>query len=786
MQVEESEPVRTRLPILSGRWLAVLLLVWGVAPEFSLAQGLPSIRTLQQAPGSSQSVEYLEGEVLVRFRRNLTSRERRAFHLRFGIEESRMTTPDSLYHLRLDPEQAEQLLLQKNLHPDLSYVQPNYVYRLEKPVDSTTELMQDSPEEEEVLPDDPDFPRQWGLRNEGQIYRGSFSGLAGADISASRAWEVTKGSSEVIVAVFDTGIDYTHPDLAENMFQDNQGRYGVDCSPGTMISNDGVCGDDPMDVHGHGTHVAGIIGAVGDNATGITGVNWQVALMAVKVFSEHPNDPDVQITTSASILAGYDYAISRGARISNHSYGGPSPDPGPEARIRLAQQQDHLVIAAAGNVTNDSNPDDPFYPAAYDLENVIAVSATNSVDRLASFSRYGSHVDIAAPGEDIYSTHVQSPYRYLSGSSMATPFVSGVAALIRSIFPEHTYQEIRDLLLNQADQLSSLNGRVNESRRLNAYRSLPASDVQFTLASDDPAADPVEIRVNDREVVSGISFTETTEEFKVPAGAEVRLSVVSENPQYPGQVLFEEEVLLPRDRLFRMVLTGRREGLGIDGSGIESHRIEQNDFEAGDDRTVVTVLNALEEEPPVDLYLFYPDNRPPLPLVSGLAYGEFLENRELPSTQLEMDLTRGDDRLNTFELSLGEDAGTFGLMVLIDGAEQRLLYSRGVGEGVLVSGSAPSGGSLARHRPGEFELEPNFPNPFRGETTIQFNLPEEREVVLEIYDLTGRRIQRVLQESMSAGIHRIPFDANGLSSGLYLYRIQAGEESESGKMLLIR
>lgn len=369
---------------------------------------------------------------------------------------------------------------------------------------------------------------------------------------------------------------------------------------------------------------------------------------------------------------------------------------------------------------------------------------------------------------------------------MATPFVSGVAALIRSIFPEHTYQEVRGLLLNQADQLSSLNGRVNESRRLNAYRSLPASDIQFTLASDDPAADPVEIRVNGREVVFGISFTETTDPFKVPAGADVRLSVVSENPQYSGQILYEEEVLLPRDRLFRMVLTGRREGLGIDGSGIESHRIEQGDYEAGDGRTVVTVLNALEEEPPVDLYLFYPDNRPPLPLASGLSFGEFLENRELPSTQLEMDLTRGDDRLNTFELSLEEDAGAFGLMVLIDGVEQRLLYSRGVGEGILVSGSMPSGGGLARHRPGEFELEPNFPNPFRGETTIQFNLPAEREVILEIYDLTGRRIQLLLQESMPAGIHRIPFDANGLSSGLYLYRIRAGEESESGKMLLIR
>jgi len=772
---------------LSALLFLLLLSVDGILS----AQDLSPIRSFDRIDGTNGPVEYLEGEVIVRFRSGVSAERRVRFQQDHDVRAHRIFSPDSLYHMRLSPERAEKLIRDRRVHPDLDLIQPNYVYRLEEPVVGSASLQSNGAGG--AIPDDPEFHRQWGLLNEGQNFRGSLSGSAGSDISATLAWEVTTGSSDVIVAVFDTGIDYEHPDLSANIFRDPLGRPGVDCSPSQLVG--GVCGDDPMDTHGHGTHVAGIIGAVGNNGTGIAGLNWQVQLMAIKVFSEDPRNPNEQITTSASILAGYDYALTHGARISNHSYGGFNNEPAQRERIRQAGLQGHLVVASAGNYTQSNgneDPETPVYPAAYDLDNVISVASSGPTDRLSSFSRYGAHVKIAAPGEHIFSTEPGGGYRYSSGTSMASPHVAGVAALIYSVFPEYELEQAVRLLLEEADQLVSLEERIEQNRRLNAWRSLPAAQLQFTAVSADPDAESVRIELNGRELVSGLAFGWTSPLIRVPAGADLELTVHSERPGAVSGVMLRETVQFSRDRSFRMVLAGRRnpdESLLQNIAGLHFHSYEMLEWKGVPERVTVSFLNAFSDQDPVDLYGFWPEERPPLQIVQDLSFGSFLPDRQLPAAPMELDLTRGDERLDTFSLVLeGESAGSK-LVVLTGGGageEITILYSPGEGPGQFLQSITPAGGLLARHRPGSFELENNFPNPFRGSTSIQFSLPEEREVVLEVFDLTGRRVQRILDAWMPAGIHRIPFDGAGLSSGLYLYRVRAGDEIQSGKMLLVR
>ena len=295
-----------------------------------------------------------------------------------------------------------------------------------------------------VTPDDPQFDQMWDLENSGQT-----GGTADADIDASTAWEVNTGSGSTIVAVTDTGIDYTHPDLAGNIWIntgevagdgiDNDGNGYVDDVHGYDFINDD---SDPMDDHGHGTHVAGTIGAVGDNAIGITGINWDVQLMALKFIGA--DGFGLQSDAIEAIL----YAANNGAHVINASWGG---DPFSQIvfdALVTARDQGTIFVAAAGNGNSlgigQNNDQIPFYPANYDVDNVVSVAATDHYDNLASFSNFGATtVDLAAPGVDILSTMPGGSYGLNSGTSMAAPHVAGVLALVRDLhpgFPGHCWR----------------------------------------------------------------------------------------------------------------------------------------------------------------------------------------------------------------------------------------------------------------------------------------------------------------------------------------------------------
>ena len=313
-------------------------------------------------------------------------------------------------------------------------------------------------------PDDPLYPELYGLHNERQT-----GGTLGEDIRAEEAWDVTVGNTNVIIAIMDTGVKLDHVDLAANLVP------GYDFG-----DNDNDPSPDPVSNSEHGTHVAGTVGAVGDNGIGVAGVNWHSRIMPLKVATIVTNLLGIEEAglSSDAILAALEYAVTNGVKISNHSYGGPEFSGVEYEMIAYAQANDHLFVAAAGNegTSNDDGAPLPSYPASYNLDNIISVAAADHDGQLAYFSNYGSNsVDIAAPGVDILSTYLYSDldgYEKLSGTSMASPHVAGVAGLLKSIAPWASYAMLREAILLGARHDPVLAGKVASAGHLDAAGAL--------------------------------------------------------------------------------------------------------------------------------------------------------------------------------------------------------------------------------------------------------------------------------------------------------------------------
>ena len=328
-----------------------------------------------------------------------------------------------------------------------------------------------------AVPDDPQFAAQWGLQNIGQA-----GGVPGADIRAPQAWNLQTGSPDIVVAVLDTGVNYTHPDLAGNIWT-NPGEI-----PGNGVDDDGngkvddVYGfdfynfrADPMDDSGHGTHVAGIIGAVGNNGTGVAGVSWRVRIMSVKVLDFSGGG------FLSDTISGLNYAVNMGARVVNASLATDEYSQALADAVAAAEQAGVLIVAAAGN-TSTNNDASPRYPASLTNPNLIAVAATTPADELASFSNSGAtSVLLGAPGAGIVSTvpatgqaccRDASGYKAIDGTSEAAAFVSGTAALLLAQDPTRTPAQLKRLLWTSTDRVPGLAGRVASAGRLNAARAL--------------------------------------------------------------------------------------------------------------------------------------------------------------------------------------------------------------------------------------------------------------------------------------------------------------------------
>lgn len=329
------------------------------------------------------------------------------------------------------------------------------------------------------------YDKLWAVENNGQEVHNT-SGTVDADMDVVEAWEKTKGDSDVVVAVLDTGVDYTHSDLTDNMWQGNA-NHGYDFAGDDNGNNDNnPTPDEPYNEKGHyhGTHVAGIIGATGDNSTGISGVAQQVSIMAVKVF--RPNGAGY----SNDILEGLDYVldqIDNGVNIVavNASYGGGgSQNDSMNRAIKKLGEKGVVFCAAAGN--DGKNIDnDPVYPASYDADNIIAIAASDQDDALASFSNYGVNtVDVAAPGTNILSTYPEDKYAYLNGTSMATPQVAGSIALLAAKYPESTVAERKDMILSHVDKKGAFSNKVATGGRVNINEALGEEEEQPNTAPE--------------------------------------------------------------------------------------------------------------------------------------------------------------------------------------------------------------------------------------------------------------------------------------------------------------
>jgi subtilisin family serine protease len=328
----------------------------------------------------------------------------------------------------------------------------------------------------DLAPNDPKFldGTLWALNNNAN---------PNADISATNGWEICNSASNIIVAVLDSGIRYTHEDLAANMWtHPGDGIHGTNAVAGTT---------DPSDDNGHGTLMAGVIGAVGNNGKGIVGVAWKVQLMACKCFNSGGTGTD------SSIIAALDFAREHGARIVNGSFDGAGMGLSISNAISAARQAGIIFVASCGN--NAVNIDvTPRYPAALDLDNVVSVAYTTANDALGQFSNFGAtNVDLAAPGEGIYSTWSPTDSYYFTypggGTSFGGAFVSGALALMLAQYPSETYQQSIARLLEGTDPLPALSGKCVTGGRLNLLKALKLI-VRLTPLPTPPAA-PFQLRV---------------------------------------------------------------------------------------------------------------------------------------------------------------------------------------------------------------------------------------------------------------------------------------------------
>lgn len=431
---------------------------------------------LEQNP----NLEFDPGSLLVRFAPGTPDQwKARAREIVGGQRIRAYTIVEGLEHITIafPIDQARQVL---EALPFVEYAEPDYFVR------------------HCATPNDTHFGNQWGLHNTGQWVNG-LTGINDADIDAPEGWNILTGSSTFVVAVLDTGTLWNHSDLAANIWtnpgeiagngiDDDANGYIDDIRGWDFYSND----NNPNDSDGHGTHTAGTVGAIGNNGIGVAGVAWNIKVMPLRFLGPGGG------TTSDAIEA-IQYIKNKNVKVSNHSWGSYGNSSSLSSAIQGTQSIGHVFVAAAGNDTVNNNSS-PFFPASYTHANIISVAATTSKDQIAWFSNFGStSVDLGAPGENILSTYLSNGYAYADGTSMASPHVAGVAALVYIKNPGYTYQQVKAAILDSTRPIAALSGKcvtggvVNLAGALGSATSLPPV-VSISSPSNNasfPAGSPV-------------------------------------------------------------------------------------------------------------------------------------------------------------------------------------------------------------------------------------------------------------------------------------------------------
>lgn len=421
---------------------------------------LPAVRGATISPA-----EYRPDQILIQPKPGVSGTALAAFHAAQGASVTQtFSVAGGVQIITVPPgETVPDLIKQYQASGLVKFAEPDYLVH----ADATT-------------PNDPRFldGTLWGLNNYGQN-----GGTPGADISAPAAWDVLTSASNIVVAVLDSGIRATHEDLAANMWVNpNDGGHGFNAFTGT---------NDPADDGGsHGTMVAGVLGAVGNNGKGVTGVAWQLQMMACKCLDNGSG-------SDSTVIACVDYALANGARIINASLDSPDASLALSNAVVAARDAGVIWVASAGN--NSLNVDiTPSYPTCYGIDNIVSVAATTRNDSLLSFSNYGAtNVALAAPGDQIYTTFAASDSYYwpptglgvnIAGTSFAAPYVSGALALMLAKYPTENYHQVIQRLLKATDRLPALAGKCVTGGRLNLAKALNPPIWLSSVATASPGA----------------------------------------------------------------------------------------------------------------------------------------------------------------------------------------------------------------------------------------------------------------------------------------------------------
>lgn len=445
-----------------------------------------SVCTAAQAKGMQNQAEYVPGEVLVKLRPGmLNSFLNQKSLYQAQVKEEIHAAMGDLVLLKVPQNKSlNSIIANIKQNAAVEYAEPNFIYRAIGDAPNVSSMLHnmhvDSDVYSSLTPNDPRYGKLWGLKNTGRNEpagsRGNSapSGTAGADVNAESAWSMTMGSRQVKIAVIDTGVDYNHEDLRNNMWTNTaelNGTPGVDDDGNGYIddihgydfaNNDG----DPMDGNGHGTHCSGTIAAEHNNGIGIAGVMSQASIVGIKFLTDQGSG------TTADAVKAVDYATKLNVDIMSNSWGGGGASQALEDAIQNASDAGIIFTAAAGNSATDNNST-PHYPSNYEVDNVISVAAHNYSDQLASFSCYGSKtVHVAAPGRNILSTIPNNQYAVFSGTSMATPHVSGVVGLYLAQNGRVDVKELRENLMSSSIYSRAYGRKTIAGGRVDAYNFL--------------------------------------------------------------------------------------------------------------------------------------------------------------------------------------------------------------------------------------------------------------------------------------------------------------------------
>ena len=421
---------KSNLRVIVATFLTYLIVMMTCVPFTSSARSSFSSKAgqTQQQPAP----QYREGELLVRFRAGVSKRDQDAIIARHGAQKNKDLRGESgIGKVKVSGRDVRAVAFEMLLDPQVEFAEPNFVIA-----------------KDDVIPNDPRFDEQWTLRNTGQN-----SGQAGSDINAISAWDTTTGSRSTVIAVIDSGVDFSHPDLANNQWLNPTPGEDGDLHGWDYVANS----PNIQDEQGHGTAVAGIIAAEGNNSIGTTGVMWRASLMSLRVLDNAGNG-DV-----ANAVEAIDYAVAHGAQVINLSWGTTGESLALKQAIERALRRDVAVVCSAGNNGQDVDTS-PYYPASFGLKDLITVAATDNLDQPITWSNWGARkVTIAAPGTNILTTQRGGGYWSVTGTSAAAPLVSGIAGLLKTSRPAVNASLIAKAISDSARKVASLSGKVASS-----------------------------------------------------------------------------------------------------------------------------------------------------------------------------------------------------------------------------------------------------------------------------------------------------------------------------------